>query len=55
VDMMKWQKENSVMAAKAETMSPEELKGKLVIGMVQELDYPEYTEEYQKIIDRFKK
>ncbi len=55
VDMMKWQKENSVMAQKAATMSPEELKGKLVIGMVQELDYPEYTEEYQKIIDRFVK
>lgn len=55
VDMIRWQKENSVMDSKAKAMSPEELKGKLVIGMVSELNYPEYTEEYQKIIDKLAK
>lgn len=55
VDMIRWQKENSVMDSKAKAMSPEELKGKLVIGMISELNYPEYTEEYQKIIDKLAK
>ena len=52
VDMMRWQKDNMVPAAKAKGMSPEELQGKLVVGMIQELDYPEYTEEYQQIIEK---
>ncbi len=52
VDMMRWQKDNMVPAAKAKGMSPEELQGKLVVGMIQELDYPEYTEEYQRIIEK---
>lgn len=54
VDMMKWQKENAVFVDKAKDMSPEELRGKLVLGVIQELDYPEYTEEYQKLIDKLK-
>ncbi len=54
VDMMKWQKENTVTVEKAKTMSPEELKGKLVMGVIQELDFPEYTDEYQKVIDKAK-
>ena len=55
VDMLRWQKENAVTAEKAKNMTREELEGKLVIGLIQELDYPEYTEEYQKIIDKLAK
>jgi len=53
VNMQMWQKENSVTVEKAKNMSAEELKGKLVIGLLHEEEYPEYTTEYQKIIDRF--
>ena len=55
VDMMKWQKENAVMQEQAVKMSPEELKGKMVIGVLAHDNYPEFTVEYQKIIDRLAK
>lgn len=52
VKMMQWQKENGVMIEKAKTMSPEELQGKLVLGVIKNEEYPEYTEQYQTIIDK---
>lgn len=52
VDMMKWQKDNTVMQEKAVTMTPEELKGKMVVGVLAHTNYPEFTSEYQKIIDK---
>ena len=53
VDMYRWQKENSVTAEKAKTMTQEELKGKLVIGELSRSEFPELTEQYQQIIDKF--
>ncbi len=55
VDMMKWQKENAVMQEQAVKMTPEELKGKMIIGVLAHDNYPEFTVEYQKIIDRLAK
>ncbi|MBR0421309.1 MAG: 2-oxoacid:ferredoxin oxidoreductase subunit beta, partial [Clostridia bacterium] len=56
VKMMTWQKENVVMKAKADTMTPEELEGKAVIGCFRnEPEVPEYTAEYTKLIERLKK
>lgn len=52
VEMMKWQKENAVMQEQAAKMSPEELRGKLIIGVLAHTNYPEFTVEYQKVIDR---
>lgn len=52
VDMYKYQRDNAVMQEKALTMTAEELKGKLVIGVLAHTNYPEFTAEYQKIIDR---
>lgn len=52
VDMMKYQRDNAVMQDKAVTMTAEELKGKVVIGVLAQVNYPEFTKEYQKIIDR---
>lgn len=52
VDMMKYQRDNAVMQEKAAGMSYEELKGKLVIGVLAHTNYPEFTAEYQKLIDR---
>lgn len=52
VDMMKYQRDNSITVEKAKEMTAEEKKGKIIIGKVCEEDYPELTEQYQKIIDR---
>ena len=52
VKMINWQKEHSVSLAASEKMSPEELEGKFVTGVLHDVERPEYLEEYQKIIDR---
>lgn len=52
VEMLRWQKDNAVNARAALSMKPEELAGKIVIGELSHEAQPEYTAEYQKIIDR---
>ena len=45
-------KENAVMLGKAQTMTPEELKGKIVIGTLKEnKEVTEFCDEYQKVAD----
>jgi 2-oxoglutarate/2-oxoacid ferredoxin oxidoreductase subunit beta len=51
VDMLRQQKAMAVRVDKARTMSPEELAGRLTIGVLVDRDLPVYTEEYQKIRD----
>lgn len=53
VKMIMWQKEHAVSVTAAEKMSPEELEGKFITGVLHDVERPEYLEEYQKIIDRF--
>ena len=50
VEMLKWQKDNLVPTARYYSMSEEERVGKKLIGILSFNDYPEYTEEYAKII-----
>ena len=52
VRMLQWQKENSIPVKAAEKMSPEELKGKIITGIFNDEQYPEYTDEYEKIIEK---
>ncbi len=52
VDMLKWQRDNAVSVEKAAGMSPEELKGKLVIGILHQVQYPEFTYAYNELIKR---
>ncbi|MBQ6654056.1 MAG: 2-oxoacid:ferredoxin oxidoreductase subunit beta [Erysipelotrichaceae bacterium] len=52
VRMLQWQKENSVPYAAVGKMNEEDIKGKIITGIFNDDDFPEYTEEYQKIIDR---
>jgi 2-oxoglutarate ferredoxin oxidoreductase subunit beta len=51
-DMIKWQVDNTVSAAKAARLAPEALQGKIVTGVLVDRDKPEYIEEYQKLIER---
>lgn len=54
VDMLTWQRDHGVPVARYNKLSPEEREGKFAVGVLMENDYPEYIEQYQHIIDRFK-
>ena len=54
VEMMKFQKDFCVPEEIAKRMTPEELQGKRVIGVLTENDYPELTDEYAKLTERAK-
>ena len=49
-EMLKWQRDNLLPTARFYSMSEEERAGKKQIGILSFNDYPEYTEEYAKII-----
>lgn len=50
VQMLTWQKDHGVPAAIYEKLSPEQREDKYAVGKLTECQYPEYTEEYKKII-----
>ena len=52
VEMLKWQRDNLIPMNRFNMMTPEDLAGKKPIGILAENDFPEYSEEYQKLIDR---
>lgn len=49
VEMMQWQKEVAVRVEKAKTMTPEELAGKITIGVLADRDLPIYTQELRRV------
>jgi len=51
VDMMARLKQDSITVERAGGMTPEQLKGKIVRGVLVDRDIPEYTERYQKVIE----
>ena len=55
VDMLKWQRDNAVTPEQAAKMTPEELHGKLVIGLLHHTQYPEFTYQYNELIERLAK
>ena len=55
VNMLKQQRDSLVSMHDVQGMSPEELKGKTVLGVLTDLDKPEYCEEYEKLMDRAQK
>jgi 2-oxoglutarate/2-oxoacid ferredoxin oxidoreductase subunit beta len=54
VGMMQWQKDNAVKVEIAKEMKEEELRNKIVIGVLVEKEIPSYLEELQKIQSRIK-
>ncbi|MFO7735581.1 MAG: 2-oxoacid:ferredoxin oxidoreductase subunit beta, partial [bacterium] len=54
IDMLHYQKNNAVPLKKAEKMSKEELKGKIITGILLEKEKPEYVENYTRLIDSLK-
>jgi 2-oxoglutarate ferredoxin oxidoreductase subunit beta len=54
VKMMEWLRDNTVPVAKYEKMTPEEREGKVRTGIIVDLDLPEYTEQYDRLIESVK-
>ncbi|MBR3740717.1 MAG: 2-oxoacid:ferredoxin oxidoreductase subunit beta [Clostridia bacterium] len=52
VAMMQWQKDHAVTVEQAAKMDPEQLKDKLVIGLLHHAQYPEFTYKYDMLIQR---
>ena len=52
VEMLKWQRDNLIPLSRFNVMTPEDMAGKKPIGILAENDFPEYTEEYAKLIER---
>jgi 2-oxoglutarate ferredoxin oxidoreductase subunit beta len=52
IEMMNHLKETTVPIKAAEKMSPEQLQGKTLTGVLYKEEKPEYCEQYQKVIER---
>jgi 2-oxoglutarate ferredoxin oxidoreductase subunit beta len=50
VEMLEWQRDHMVTVDKAAKMSPEELEGKLVLGLIHKTEYKEFTFAYDELI-----
>ncbi len=53
-DMLKWQKEHAVSVDAAAKMTPEELEGKFLTGVLFQKERPEFTAQYDRMIERLK-
>ncbi|MBQ2049801.1 MAG: 2-oxoacid:ferredoxin oxidoreductase subunit beta [Spirochaetales bacterium] len=52
VDMLAWQRDNMIPAEKAANMEPADLRGKLVVGILHQTQYKEFTYAYEQLIKR---
>lgn len=55
VDMMKHLKDNTINISAYDKLPEEKRQGKYIVGEIYKTQRPEYTAEYQKIIDSFSK
>ncbi len=51
IDMLRWQKEHAVSLSRVDEATPEERAGKFTVGVFRDVKEPEYTEEYERIIE----
>jgi len=54
VEMMEWQRDHAVTVEKAGPMKPEELKDKIVIGVLVDKELPVFQDAYERIRERAK-
>lgn len=54
VDMLRWYKENSIPVEKARTLSENEKKDKIIIGILEDRERPEFCEEYKKMVEKIR-
>jgi len=53
--MLKWQRDNTIPVESISKMPEEKKKGKIVRGILVNKDIPEYTKEYEKLIENVSK
>lgn len=54
VDMLRWYKENSIPIEVARKMSDTEKEGKIITGILHNIERAEFCEEYRKLVKRVK-
>jgi 2-oxoglutarate ferredoxin oxidoreductase subunit beta len=54
VDMMNWLKDNVVQKVRLDKMTDAEREGKVASGILWDVEKPEFTAEYDKLIERLK-
>jgi 2-oxoglutarate ferredoxin oxidoreductase subunit beta len=54
VKLMEWLRDSVVSVEKWERMTPEEREGKIRTGVLVDVEKPEFTEEYAKLVERLK-
>jgi len=52
ISMLKWQRDTTMSRKAAEKLSPEELVGKVITGVLFAEERPEYCEQYEKLMAR---
>jgi 2-oxoglutarate ferredoxin oxidoreductase subunit beta len=52
--MMEWQRDHAVTVEKAATLKPEEVKDKILIGVLVDKELPVFQSEYERIRERAK-
>lgn len=55
VDMLKSYRDNSIAVENAETLTDEEKKGKIIIGVLADRERPEFCDEYRKLCEKAEK
>ncbi len=55
IEMLKWQREHAISVNAAEKLSPDKLKDKFLIGKFYANQEHEYTEEYNRLIEKAQK
>ena len=53
--MIQWMKKHAMPIQAAKKLPPEKLEGKFITGLIHQTDATEFTDEYQKLIDRLSK
>ena len=49
VEMLQWQRDNSIPVEKAKDIPAEQLRGKITIGLLVDRELPVYTDQYERI------
>jgi len=52
LDLLQWEKTHTVNVKAADRMTPEQLAGKVVTGLLHQADRPEYVTEYERHISK---
>lgn len=55
VDMLTWQKNNTILYEQAQSLFDEEVRGKIVMGLLYHNNRPEYCKQYQDLVDGCRK